>query len=117
MFSPGLMLIIDSAMATMVPIVLISLLEWRLLLIPLIFLVLLVTTVIEYNQTAETGQHGSARTIWRHERRLAEMIAGIEVIKANAREHEAWRRFMTDAREYRKYFVKQGEIQAGIGRC
>ncbi len=37
MFSPGLMLIIDSAMAMIVPIVLISLLDWRLLLIPLIF--------------------------------------------------------------------------------
>ncbi|MDY0091637.1 MAG: ABC transporter ATP-binding protein [Candidatus Vecturithrix sp.] len=112
MFSPGLMLIIDSAMATMVPIVLISLLEWRLLLIPLIFLVLLVTTVIEYNQRLKPVSMAQREQFGVMNAGLAEMIAGIEVIKANAREHEAWRRFMTDAREYRKYFVKQGEIQA-----
>jgi ATP-binding cassette subfamily B protein len=43
---------------------------------------------------------------------LAEAIAGIEVVKANVQEGYEWRKFSQDARLFRDYFVKQGEIQA-----
>jgi ATP-binding cassette subfamily B protein len=43
---------------------------------------------------------------------LAESIAGIEVVKANAQERREWEKFTGDARKFRDYFVQQGEIQA-----
>jgi len=43
---------------------------------------------------------------------LAEAIAGIEVVKANAQERHEWNKFTQNARIYRGYFIRQGEIQA-----
>jgi ATP-binding cassette subfamily B protein len=43
---------------------------------------------------------------------LAEAIAGIEVVKANAQERYEWDTFTQNARLFRDYFVQQGEIQA-----
>jgi len=112
MFSPGLMLIIDSAMAIVVPIALIGWLKLELLLVPVIFLILLAITVADYNRrlkpvsTARREQFGTMNA------GLAEAIAGIEIVKANARERHEWERFARDARLFRDYFVQQGEIQA-----
>ncbi len=50
MFSPGVMLITDSTMATVIPIVMIGILQPRLLLVPLCFVALLVLTVVDYNR-------------------------------------------------------------------
>ncbi|MEE8592341.1 MAG: ABC transporter transmembrane domain-containing protein, partial [Spirochaetia bacterium] len=50
MFSPGVMLIIDSALALVVPVVMIGLIDPALLLVPLIFTVLLAITVADYNR-------------------------------------------------------------------
>ncbi|MDH7484907.1 MAG: ABC transporter ATP-binding protein [Anaerolineae bacterium] len=112
MFSPGLMLILDSVMAVVVPIVLIGRLEWRLLLVPSVFLVLLVLTVADYNRRlkpvslAEREQFGAMNA------GLAEAIAGIEVVKANAQEKHEWMKFARDARLFRDIFVQEGEIEA-----
>jgi ATP-binding cassette subfamily B protein len=112
MFSPGIMLIIDSSMATIVPIAMIGGLEWRLLLMPCVFLILLAITVADYNRRLKPVSIAQREQFGHMNARLAEMIAGIEVIKANARERQAWDKFALDARQFRDYFVKQGEIQA-----
>ncbi len=112
MFSPGVMLITDSLMAIIVPVALIGRLEPRLLPIPLIFIVLLAITVADYNRRlapvsqAQRDQFGAMNS------GLAEAIAGIEVVKANARERFEWRKFTRDAGLFRDYFVQQGRIQA-----
>jgi ATP-binding cassette subfamily B protein len=112
MFSPGLMLIIDSLVALVVPTVLIGRLRFELLLVPSIFVVLLAVALVDYNRklnpvsTARREQFGTMNA------GLAESVAGIEVVKANAQERHEWERFARDARLFRDYFVKQGEIQA-----
>lgn len=112
MFSPGLMLITDSLMAAVVPIILIGRLQSRLLLVPCVFLVLLAITVADYNRrlkpvsVAQREQFGTMNT------GLAEAIAGIEVVKANVQERHEWEKFTRNARLFREYFVQQGEIQA-----
>jgi ATP-binding cassette subfamily B protein len=112
MFSPGLMLITDSLMGVVVPIVLIARLEARLLLVPAVFIVLLAATLLDYNRRlnpvsiAQREQFGTMNT------GLAEAIAGIEIVKANARERYEWQKFTQNARLFRDYFVQQGEIQA-----
>jgi ATP-binding cassette subfamily B protein len=112
MFSPGLMLIIDSLMAIVVPVILIGRLNFRLLLVPTIFLILLALTVIDYNRRLSPVSTAQRDQFGRMNAGLAEAIAGIEVVKANARERYEWSKFTQDARSFRDYFVRQGEIQA-----
>jgi ATP-binding cassette, subfamily B, bacterial len=112
MFSPGVMLITDSVMNTIVPMVLIGAIRTELLLVPTIFLVLLILTLLDYNHrlnpvsTAMRDQFGDMNA------GLAEAIAGIEVVKSTVQEHFEWDKFTHDARRYRDLFVQQGEIQA-----
>jgi ATP-binding cassette subfamily B protein len=112
MFSPGVMLITDSLMALVIPILMIGGLQFKLLLVPAIFVVLLAVTVADYNRrlkpvsTARREQFGTMNA------GLAEAIAGIEVVKANVQERYEWSKFTQNARLFRDYFVKQGEIQA-----
>jgi ATP-binding cassette subfamily B protein len=112
MFSPGLGLITDSAMGTIVPIILIGQLHWRLLLVPFIFVILWAITVYDYNRRLKPVSMAQREQFGTMNAGLAESIAGIEVVKANAQEQHEWERFARDARKFRDYFVQQGEIQA-----
>lgn len=112
MFSPGLMLIVDSAMAIVVPVALIGQLNWRLLLVPLIFVVLWAVTVADYNRRLKPVSLAQREEFGEMNAGLAEAIAGIEVVKANAQEHQEWTRFARNARRFRDTFVEQGKIQA-----
>jgi ATP-binding cassette subfamily B protein len=112
MLSPGVMLITDSLMAIVVPVILIGVLKVELLLVPAIFLVLLAITVADYNRRLSPVSTSMRRQFGEMNAGLAESVAGIEVVKANAQEQQEWFRFSRDARRYRDYFVEQGEIQA-----
>ena len=112
MFSPGVMLIVDSLMALVVPVVLISQLEWRLLLVPAIFTVLLAITVVDYNRRLKPVSIARREQFGKMNAGLAEAIAGIEVVKADVQEQHEAAKFTGDARRFRDYFVQQGEIEA-----
>jgi ATP-binding cassette subfamily B protein len=112
LFSPGLGLIVDSALAIIVPVALIAQLEWRLLLVPLIFVGLWALTVADYNRRLKPVSLAQREQFGEMNAGLAEAIAGIEVVKANAQERREWIRFVRDARRFRDYFVEQGQIQA-----
>ncbi len=112
MFSPGLTLIIDSLMAAVAPLILISLLNVKLLLVPLIFLVLFAVTVADYNRQLKPVSIAMREQFGAINAGLAEAIAGIETVKANVQEHYEWDKFTHNARRYRDYFVQQGEIEA-----
>ena len=112
MFSPGLMLIVDSLMAIVVPIVMIGQLQFELLLVPSIFIVLLAVTVADYNRRLKPVSIARRDQFGTMNAGLAEAIAGIEVVKANVQERYEWDKFTQNARLFRDYFVKQGEIQA-----
>ena len=112
MFSPGLMLIIDSALGVVMPIVLIARLNSSLLLVPSIFLVLLAVTLIDYNRRLNPVSIALREQFGDMNAGLAEAIAGIEVVKGNAMERYEWNKFVGNARLYRDHFVRQGGIQA-----
>ncbi|MBC7263401.1 MAG: ABC transporter ATP-binding protein [Chloroflexi bacterium] len=112
MFSPGVMLILDSLLAAVIPIFLIARLNVDLLLIPCIFLLLLVITVADYNHRLSPVSIALRDQFGVMNAGLAEAIAGIEVVKGNVQERQEWEKFVRDARRYRDYFVQQGEIQA-----
>ena len=112
MFSPGLMLITDSIMAAIIPTILIGRLRFELLLAPVIFLILLAITVADYNRRLKPVSIARREQFGTMNAGLAEAIAGIEVVKANARERYEKGQFTHNARLFRDYFVQQGEIQA-----
>lgn len=112
MFAPGLMLILDSSMAILVPIVLIARMKLELLLVPSIFLALLALTVWDYNRRLKPVSFAIREQFGAMNAGLAEAISGIEVVKANVQERYEWLKFVGDARKVRDYFIKQGEIQA-----
>jgi ATP-binding cassette subfamily B protein len=112
MFSPGLMLIIDSVLAAVIPVLLIGRLDPRLLPVPVIFLVVLVITLADYNRRLNPVSMAMRDQFGTMNAGLAESIAGIEVVKANVQERYEWGKFVQNARLFRDYFVRQGEIQA-----
>ncbi|HSJ57326.1 MAG TPA: ABC transporter ATP-binding protein [Anaerolineae bacterium] len=112
MFSPGVMLITDSAMGTVVPLAMILALDPRLMLVPGIFVVLLGLTLIDYNRRLNPVSIALREEFGTMNAGLAEAIAGIEVVKANVQEQHEWQKFVGGARRYRDLFIKQGQIQA-----
>ncbi|PWH20228.1 MAG: ABC transporter ATP-binding protein [Ardenticatenia bacterium] len=112
MFSPGLMLIVDSSMAILMPLLLISRIHVELLLVPCIFLVMLGFTVWDYTRRLAPVSMALREQFGTLNAGLAEAISGIEVVKANVRERYEWDKFTRNTRRYRDLFVEQGEIQA-----
>jgi len=112
MFSPGVMLILDSALAAIIPVGLIARLNSQLLLVPLVFLAVLAITVYDYNRRLEPISLAMRDQFGEMNAGLAESVAGIEIIKANVQEKRAWADFVRDARKYRDHFVAQGIVQA-----
>ena len=112
MFSPGVMLILDSVLTIIVPMAMMLSLNWRLLLVPVIFVVLWAITVYDYNRRLKPVSMAQRDQFGVMNAGLQESIAGIEVVKANAQERRAWQMFAKDARLFRDFFVRQGEIQA-----
>ncbi len=112
MFSPGLVLIIDSVLALVVPVIIIGLIHPSLLLVPLIFTGLLTITVIDYNRRLKPVSIAQREQFGILNAGLTEAVAGIEVVKANVRERYEWNKFTGNARLFRDYFVCQGLIQA-----
>ncbi len=112
MFSPGLVLIIDSALALVVPVIMIGLIHPKLLLVPLIFTALLTITIIDYNRRLKPVSIAQREQFGILNAGLTEAVSGIEVVKANVRERYEWDKFTGNARLFRDYFVRQGYIQA-----
>lgn len=112
MFSPGLSLIIDSLMGVLAPIILIARLRLELLFAPLLFLLLFAITIADYNRQLKPVSIAMREQFGRMNAGLAEAISGIETVKANVQERYEWDKFIHNARTFRDYFVRQGEIQA-----
>lgn len=112
MMNPGVSLIIESIMAIITPLIFIGLIDWRLLLAPLLWVIVYVFAVRRYmNQLnpvagAQRMQFGSMNA------GLNETVTGIEVVKSAAQEVQEKAKFEENARKFRNYFVKEGEIQA-----
>ena len=112
MFSPGIMLITDSALAYFVPLVMIGFLHPALLVVPILFTVFLVLTVIDYNRRLEPVSIAQQDQYGKVSAGLEEAVAGIITVKSQTQERYELKKFLGNARAFRDYFVKQGVIQA-----
>jgi ATP-binding cassette subfamily B protein len=112
MFSPGVMLIMDSAIGTVIPVILIATIDVRLLIVPVLFLILFGVTLYSYNEQLNPVSEAQREEFGNMNAGLAETVSGIGVVKGNAQEPQEEEKFDGDARSFRNYYVKQGEIQA-----
>ncbi|MFN2187896.1 MAG: ABC transporter ATP-binding protein [Candidatus Promineifilaceae bacterium] len=112
MFSPGVMLIMDSAIGTVIPIFMIAAIDLRLLVVPVLFLIAFSFALYNYNQQLNPVSQAQREEFGKMNAGLAEAISGIDVVKGNAQELQEEEKFNVDAFSFRNYYVKQGEIQA-----
>ena len=112
MFSPGIMLILDSALTYAVPMVMIAFIQPRLLLTPALFSVALFLTVWEYNHRLKPVSLAQQDQYGKMSAGLEEAVAGIVTVKSSVQERYELSKFTGAARLFRDYFVKQGIIQA-----
>ncbi len=112
MFSPGLMLITDSLVGIVAPIVFISRIDTRLLLMPIVFVLLYVVTIRDYVRRLSPISEGLRESFGVMNAGLAEAVSGIEVVKGNAQEVQEANKFVGDAAAYRDYAIREGEVQA-----
>ncbi|MGB3306865.1 MAG: ABC transporter ATP-binding protein [Thermomicrobiales bacterium] len=112
MMSPGVDLIVDSMTALVVPFVFIAFLDVRLLLVPSIFLVGFVITVVIYMKRLNPVSEKMRSQFGVLNAGLNESVRGIEVIKATGQERQERAKFFRNARLYRDYTVAQGVVQA-----
>ncbi len=112
MFSPGLMLITDSVMAVIVPVLMIGQINVKLLMLPGIFLIGLFITVWGYAHKLNPVSIALRDQFGEMNAGLAEAISGIEVVKGSAQEGQELEKFSSSASLYRDHFIEQGIIQA-----
>ncbi len=113
MMNPGVALIFtDTLLGLITPIVFIGFLDARLLVSPLAFVVVFVLAVRLYMRQLNPVSSALRRQFGVLNAGLNETITGIEVVKAVVQEDQERRKFRSDARAYRDYFVRQGLVQA-----
>ena len=112
MMMPGFSLLFDSMIGLLLPIVAIGILNWQLLLAPLLFVAAFVWALQRYMaelgpvSDSLRGQFGQMNAT------LAETVTGIEVVKINVQELQESGKFGRTAQAYRDHFIQQGIIQA-----
>ncbi|MBA2277204.1 MAG: ABC transporter ATP-binding protein, partial [Chloroflexia bacterium] len=112
MISPGLDLVVDSMTALFVPFIFIAILDWRLLLVPCLFLVGFFIALRDYLRRLTPVSEEMRREFGVLNAGLNEAVRGVEVIKATGQEAQERTRFDGDARRNRDASVRQGIVQA-----
>jgi ATP-binding cassette subfamily B protein len=112
MIAPNAGLLLESAVTLVVPLATIALMRAELLLVPLLYLLGFALSLRGYGARLRPLADAMRARFGRLNARLAEAIAGVEVIHGFAQEPAAEARFRADARAYRDVFVREGEVQA-----
>ena len=112
MISPGAGLIIESVLFVIVPIVGIATIRLELVLVPVIFIITFVFALRQYSSQLNPVSGAMRQSFGELNAGLAESVSGIEVVKGYAQEPQELQRFSKHARNYRDYFVQEGQIKA-----
>jgi len=112
MFSPGLNLIVGSALFIVIPLFVIPRYHPALLLAPLLFLVTYFLALWNYLKTMSPVTDDVRQTFGDMNTHLSETLDGVEIMKGAAQEHTETGTFVTNARRVRDAFVRQGDIEA-----
>ncbi len=110
--SPALGMTTESLLTLIIPLITITTLNWRLLLVPLLFLVGLTLALRRHNNNLRPVAGMLRERFGRMNAGLAETITGIEVVKGFAQEAAEEERFRSNAHSYRDAFVREGDVTA-----
>ncbi|MCC6904414.1 MAG: ABC transporter ATP-binding protein, partial [Anaerolineae bacterium] len=113
MMNPGLSFLYESILAFVIPLTYIGFINPRLLVVPVIFTLLYIITVRNYTGRLNPVTTAQREAFGRMNAALEETISGIETVKASAAENYERQKFNTNAREFRHWFVRQGQLEAG----
>ncbi|MCB8978016.1 MAG: ABC transporter ATP-binding protein [Ardenticatenaceae bacterium] len=110
--SPALGTTTESILTLLVPLVTITTLDYRLLIVPIVFLISTYFALRRYNDNLAPVATQLRGTFAEMNAGLAETISGIEVVKGFAQEPAENARFSHNAGAYRDAFVREGEVTA-----
>ncbi|MBU0936244.1 MAG: ABC transporter ATP-binding protein/permease [Spirochaetes bacterium] len=111
MFSPGLALIIDSGLTSIVPLVMVAFINPQLLLVPLLFMAALFVTVRHYNRTLNPLTDEQRERFGQMNGELADALEGIETVKSNLGELREIKRFSDNAGRLRDLYIKVAKVE------
>lgn len=111
MFSPGLAMIMDSVLTTIVPLIMVAFIDPRLLLVPVAFILSLVLTVIQYNRSLNPLTDEQRERFGEMNAGLADALEGIETVKSNLGEARETMRFARAAGRLRDLYIKVAEVE------
>jgi ATP-binding cassette subfamily B protein len=112
MFSPGLNLVIGSALFMVMPLVVAPRYHPSLILVPALFIVGYFLALWQYLHELSPITSDVRKSFGRLNTRLAEAIDGIETVKGMAQERSEVDRFGSNAKGFRDAFVHQGDVEA-----
>ncbi|WP_158942589.1 ABC transporter ATP-binding protein [Streptomyces sp. ERV7] len=112
MVSPGFDMTLDMALNTLIPLVFIAAVDWRLLLFPGIFVVLFVAALMDHGRRLEPVSDLTREEFGAMSAQAAESITGIEAVEATDGAEREQDRFRRTATAYRDAAVAQARVQA-----
>jgi ATP-binding cassette subfamily B protein len=112
MINPGISLILEAVLGVVVPMIFIAMIQVELLVVPIIFVVGFIVTVKIYIDELEPVANRQREQNGKMNAGLEETISGIEIVKASAQEAFERRKFRSNARLFRDFYVRQGYVEA-----
>jgi ATP-binding cassette, subfamily B, bacterial len=112
MFSPGINLVVGSAIFMFMPLIFAPRYHASLMIIPAVYILAYFLSLRFYLRELRPITDEARQSFGQLNTRLAEAIDGIETVKGMAQEDGEIQRFRRNARRYRDAFVHQGYVEA-----
>ena len=112
MFSPGINLVIGSAMFLVVPLVVAPRYHQALLITPVLFIIAYFLALWRYLQELNPIATRVRERFGEMNAFLSEVLDGIEIVKGAAQEAAEVARFQEKVQRFREAFVRQGDVEA-----
>lgn len=112
MINPGVFFVLNMTLGIAVPLFFVLTIRAELLLVPLCFLVLYAISLRSFMAQLDPVARRQREQYGKMNAGLEETISGIEIVKASAQEAFERRKFSSNARLFRDFFVRQGQIEA-----
>ena len=112
MFSPGINLVVGSAIFLFMPLIFAARIDPVLMLVPALYNLAYFLALWQYLRELKPITDEARQSFGFLNTRLAEAIDGIETVKGMAQEESEIRRFVSNARRYRAASVHQGDVEA-----
>lgn len=112
MFSPGINLVVGSAIFMVMPIIFAPRYDPALVITPVLYIIAYIISIRYYLRELAPVTAEVRNSFGELNSRLAEAIDGIEMVKGMSQEGSEVQRFIRNARRYRDAVVHQGDIEA-----